>query len=218
MDTSSDNSSPKNKKNSHPFGRALLINIGIMALAASFLVWLALVWLDFWTDHGHYETVPQVKGLTYDLAVGQLESMGFTAEVSDSIYDAGARPGTVVEQNPKVGTKVKEGRVVYLTITAFEPKMVTVPMLVDVSERQARSALEGLGIKNIRTVRVPSEFRDLVLSVLRDNVPLAPGARIPVTSTITLEVGEGSAAADDSIAAEVQEIMDEADAQSSYFD
>lgn len=212
-----DNNPAKNK-NSHPFGRAVLVNIGIMIFAAAFLVWLALIWLDFWTDHGKYETVPQVKGLSYDVAVGQLESMGFTAEVSDSIYDARTRPGTVVEQNPKVGTKVKEGRVVYLTITAFEPKMVTMPMLVDVSERQARSALEGIGIKNIRTVRVPSEFRDLVISVKKDNVPIAPGARIPVTSAVVLEVGEGNVAGDDSIAAEVQEILDEADAMSSYFD
>ncbi|MDE5687695.1 MAG: PASTA domain-containing protein [Paramuribaculum sp.] len=212
-----DNNPTKNKSR-HPFGRAVLVNIGIMLFAAALLIWFALVWLDFWTDHGHYETVPQVKGLSYDVAVGQLESMGYTAEVSDSIYDSRTRPGTVVEQNPKVGTKVKEGRVVYLTITAFEPKMVTVPMLVDVSERQARSALEGLGIKNIRTVRVPSEFRDLVLSVKKDNVPIAPGARIAVTSAVVLEVGEGSVAGGDDIAAEEQEVQDAADALSSYFD
>lgn len=174
-----------------PFRRALLINLGLIALAAGAVVWLALVWLDVWTDHGHYEVVPQVKGLPYDLAVGQLESEGFTAEIADSIFDGKTRPGTVVEQNPKQGTKVKEGRVVYLTITAFETKKVTLPMLTDVSERQARSILAGLGIRNIRTVTVPGEYRDLVMSAKRDGVPLTAGSRVPVTATITLEVAQG---------------------------
>lgn len=190
---------PEDKKISkaeHPFRRALLINIGLIAVAAFIVIWLALMWLDVWTSHGKYETVPQVKGLSYDLAVGQLESAGFEVELADSVYDTKTRPGTVVEQNPKVGTKVKEGRVVYLTITAFEPKMVVVPMLTDVSERQARSVLEALGIKQIRTVRVPSEFKDLVIRVSRDGVPLAPGARIPVNSIVTLDVGEGYALSD----------------------
>lgn len=180
----------------HPFRRALIINVAIIALVAIVVIWLSLLWLDMWTSHGKYEVVPQVKGLSYDLAVGQLESSGFEVELADSIYDSKMRPGTVIEQNPKVGTKVKEGRVVYLTITAFEPKMVVVPMLADVSERQARSVLEALGIKNIRTVRVPSEFRDLVIRVSRDGVPLTPGARIPVTSVVTLDVGEGYAETD----------------------
>lgn len=184
----------------HRFGGALLVNLGMIALVTCFVIWLALMWLDIWTDHGHYETVPQVKGLSYDLAVGQLRSEGFDAEIADSVYDTKTRPGTVIEQNPKEGTKVKAGRVVYLTITAFEAKMVSVPMLTDVSERQARSVLEGIGIKNIVTVKVPSEYRDLVLGVKRDNVPLAPGARVPVTSVITLEVGEGGGENADSVA------------------
>lgn len=198
----------------HRFGSALMINLGIIALATCVVVWLALVWLDIWTDHGHYETVPQVKGLSYELAAGQLRAEGFGVEISDSVYDTKTRPGTVIEQNPKVGTKVKEGRMVYLTVTAFEAKMVSVPMLTDVSERQARSILEGLGIKNIVTVRVPSEFRDLVLGAKRDNVPLAPGTRVPVTSVITLEVGEGYAEQPDSDVAEDTETTEQTD----YFD
>ncbi len=212
---------PNNKRHNkqsffqrHQFGKSLLINLGIMALATTVVVWLALVWLDVWTDHGHYETVPQVKGLSYDLAAGQLRGEGFQVEISDSVYDTKTRPGTVIEQNPKVGTKVKSGRVVYLTVTAFETKTVSVPMLTDVSERQARSVLEGLGIKDVVTVRVPSEYRDLVLGVKRDNVPLAPGAKVPVTARITLEVGEGMVAESDSTSAEAHSQED----YSGYFD
>ena len=211
--------SPEDNKTSaseHPFRRALLINIGLIVVAAFLIIWLALAWLDVWTSHGKYDTVPQVKGLSYDLAVGQLESAGFEVELADSVYDSKTRPGTVVEQNPKVGTKVKEGRVVYLTITAFEPKMVVVPMLTDVSERQARSVLEALGIKQVRSVKVPSEYKDLVIRVSRDGVPLTPGARIPVNSVVTLDVGEGYAVAD-SIDADVTSPAEDQD-YSHYFD
>ena len=200
----------------HPFLRALLMNIGLIIVVTIVILWIALIWLDSWTNHGEYETVPQVKGLSYDVAVGQLESAGFVVELADSVYDVKNRPGTVVDQNPKEGTKVKDGREVYLTITAFEPKQVVVPMLTDVSERQARSVLEALGIKDIRVVKVPSEYKDLVLRVSREGVPLIPGARIPVNSTVTLDVGEGYASVD-TVEVEKTSASEEVD-YSHYFD
>ena len=112
---------PKFKWRPGVFATHLMFNIAMMALAAVVVIWLLLTWLDVWTDHGHYVEVPQVKGMTYAGAVGNLENNGFEAVLSDSIYDEKTRPGTVVEQNPKQGTKVKAGRTVYLTITAFSP-------------------------------------------------------------------------------------------------
>lgn len=173
------------------FTTRFLFNLALMALVAVVFVWLLLVWLDSWTDHGHYVEVPQVKGMTYEGAMSSLESEGFEAALSDSIYDEKTRPGTVVEQNPKRGTKVKAGRTVYLTITAFSPKSVSVPSLTDVSLRQARSILEGLGFRNIYVEYVPSEFKDLVVSVKSDGRQLQAGSRLPVTASIVLNVGEG---------------------------
>ena len=89
-------------------------------------------------------------------------------------------------------------------------------MLTDVSERQARSVLEALGIKNIRVVKVPSEYKDLVLRVSREGVPLIPGARIPVNSTVTLDVGEGYASVD-TVEVEKTSASEEVD-YSHYFD
>lgn len=184
------------------FAKHILINLGLMAVAGCVVIWLLLTWLDSWTAHGHYELVPEVKGLSYDEACRQLHEAGFSPELTDSLYDNKSRPGTVIEQNPKTGTKVKEGRVVYLTITAFSPKSVTLPTLTDVSLRQARSVLEGLGINRISVVEVPSEFRGLVISVKRDGKPLTAGARIPVTAAVTLEVGTGLSESSDSVSAD----------------
>lgn len=173
------------------FGAKILLNLLAMILLAILLLWFGTLWLDVWTDHGEYQVVPDVRRMSYDEAVQKLELDGFVVELNDSVYDNSAAPGMVVEQNPKVNTKVKHGRTVYLTVNAFSPRSVTLPALTDISLRQARSILEGLGVKNIVVREVPSEYQDLVLNVTRDGHRLMPGARIPTTSTVTIEVGAG---------------------------
>lgn len=86
---------------------------------------------------------------------------------------------------------VKAGREIYLTITAFSPKMVSVPKVTDVSERQARAMLAGVGLNNITTVIVPSEYKDLVAGIRVNGKDAAPGTRVPVTARVVLEVGGG---------------------------
>lgn len=169
----------------------LILNLFLIFFVTFFVVLILLGWLDNWTNHGHYVEIPQVKGLSYVEANKLLKNSGFGVELSDSIFDNKTPPGTVIEQNPKQGTKVKDGRTVYLTINAFSPKTVSIPSLTDVSLRQARSILEGLGIRNIIVKYIPSEYKDLVIGVKKDGMTLKPGTRIPVTEAIILEVGEG---------------------------
>lgn len=173
------------------FAVRLLINLCCMAALGFVIVWLALTWLDVWTDHGDETVTPTVEGMSLAAATTSLEAQGFTVELLDSIYDNTRPPGTVTDQNPKAGSVVKSGREIYLTITAFNPKMVTLPKLTDVSERQARAMLAGLGVKKITTMTVPSEFKDLVTGVLVDNALASAGQRVPVTAAVTLQVGSG---------------------------
>jgi len=187
----SENNKPAGKPRS--FAAKLLINLCCMALVGVALIWGALIWLDVWTAHGDETVAPSVKGMTYKAAAAALEAQGFTVELLDSIYDTSMPPGTVTEQTPKAGAVVKSGREIYLTVTAFNPKMVTIPKLTDVSERQARAMLAGLGITRITTVRVPSEYKDLVVGVRVKNIPAVAGARVPVTENVVLEVGSGPA-------------------------
>lgn len=172
-------------------GLKVLVNLLLMFAVGVLLVWLGTVWLDSWTNHGESIEVPDVKGLQYNAACETLEKADFVVVLSDSLYDTKTKPGCVIEQNPKVGTKVKMGRTIYLTVNAFSPRSVTIPALTDVSLRQAESILEGLGIKNVVIKKVPSEFKDLVLAATRNGQRLLAGARIPVNSKVVLEVGAG---------------------------
>lgn len=133
----------------HPFLSNLL-----MVVATGFVIlWLVLLFLDYWTMHGATAVVPQVKHKSYAEAKSILMTNKLGIEISDSIYDRTLAPGTIVESWPKAGAIVKEGRQVYVTITAFSPKQVTIsmPLTGNVSSRQAMSYLRGIGITDIRT-------------------------------------------------------------------
>lgn len=154
-------------------------------------MWVALVWLDSWTGHGKYEVVPDVKGLSYQKADEILKSSGLYAELSDSVYNDTAAPGEVMEQIPRPNDKVKANRTIYLTINAFSPKSVIIPSISGLSVRQARAELESRGLRHIQIRYVPSEYKDLALSVKFNGLELKSGTKVPITATLTLEVGEG---------------------------
>ncbi len=186
-----DNTPTTPDKKGSGFARKLLINIACMIVAAIVLAWLALSWLDIWTDHGEETPTPTVVGMNYAAAAQILESSGFTVEILDSVYDTTRPPSTVTDQTPKEGSMVKRGREIYLTVTASSPKQVTLPKVTDVSERLARTSLLGIGITRISTVVVPGEYKDLVVGVIVDGRRVSPGTRVPVTARVTLEVSSG---------------------------
>lgn len=183
----------------------LLTHLFMIAVVCVVLVWGVLFWLDIWTGHGKVVNVPDVKGMTIAGAREILALEKLTLELNDSVYEEEAMPGTIVDQLPRKGERVKPGRTVYLTINAFSPKTLAVPELSGVSYRQARSVLESLGFNHVTVRYVPSEYKDLVLSVKFNGVPLRAGTRLPVSATITIEVGEGSDYPGDSIPTEVSQ-------------
>ncbi len=197
----------------------LLSTVCLIAIAGVVFLWLCLLFLDVWTRHGENATVPEVKNMSYDQAREVARRAGLGIEISDSIYDTSVAPGTVVESWPKAGSIVKDGRSIYVTVTAFSPKHVTLSMpITGVSERQAVSYLKALGFTSIRLVNVPSEYPDLVESAQAQGRPIGVGSVIPVDATIVLEVGvamaEDTEAPADSISAE-DAIIDEL-SQSQY--
>lgn len=169
----------------------VLMNFIYAIFAVWFIVFLMLMFMDVWTSHGVEADVPDVKGQSCELAQMTLHNHGFECEVIDSVYDTTHRPGQVLEQVPRPGARVKPGRLVYLTVVANTPKMVTVPDFLNVSRRQGVSMFEALGVANVRVSNVPSPYADLVLGARCNGRPLRPGDRIPVSSTVTVEVGSG---------------------------
>lgn len=198
----------------------IIANLILIFIVAWLLIWCVLLFLDSWTNHGDNSTVPQIKGLSYEQATLLLAENDLAVEISDSIYDRNARPGTIIESWPRAGAVVKRGRQVYVTLTAFSPKEVKIAMPVTgVSSRQALSYLEALGVTSIRLVSVPSQYPDLVEQAYADGKPLSIGSTFPITASVTLEVG--SAPVDsyptDSLDAAVEEVIDEVEFENADF-
>lgn len=196
----------------------VLSNFIIIVVTGLILIWLALIFLNAWTHHGDTAIVPEVKGLSYAQASDRLSEKGLDIIVSDSIYDRSLSPGTVVESMPKAGSEVKGGRPVYVTITSFSPKMVTISMPVTgVSSRQALSYLQALGINSVSIVNVPSGYTDLVLDATVGSQQLFVGASVPVNADVVLKVGSG-VEAPDTVEVEVDTVSTETDAQPEIFE
>ncbi|MDQ9759277.1 hypothetical protein RFZ45_10190, partial [Acinetobacter baumannii] len=60
-------------------------------------------------------------------------------------------------QTPKGGSKIKDGRTIYLTIRSYSTKKVKVPYVNDLSMRQGMAALHSAGLTNISIEHKPSE-------------------------------------------------------------
>ncbi len=175
---------------SHP----VIFNILLIILAGFIALWILTAYISSWTHHGEEVRVPDVKELPLEMAASTLDRSGFSYEVVDSVYEAKTRPGSVVTQVPSGGSTVKPGRTVYLTVVATTPKTVAVPDFMNVSLRQAQASFEGLGIKTVRIQYTPSEYKDLVLGATVAGRELRRGERIPMSSVVTLKVGEGPSA------------------------
>ena len=187
----------------------------LLIVATGFIIlWGVLLYLDHWTQHGQTAIVPDIRHKSYAEARSVLQANGLSIEIADSVYDRSLAPGTVMESNPRVGAVVKKDRQVYVTVTAFSPKQVTIsmPLTGNVSSRQAMSYLRGIGITDIRIESVPSDYADLVVGARYGDTPLKVGSVIPVTSTVTLQVGSGPATdSGDTEAADSTGLEDDAD-------
>ncbi len=195
---------------------ATLIYIVLVSIV---LVWLGGLFVDLWTRHNSDATVPEIKNMTYAQAEAVLEENGLSIEISDSIYDKNIAPGTIVESWPKAGSVVKRGRNIYVTVTAFSPRHVTITMpITGVSSRQAVSYLTALGVSGIRFINVPSQYPDLVESARADGHPIGVGSVISVDATVTLEVGVAIEEPVDSIGTAEEAVIEDLQNMSSYSD
>ena len=172
----------------HRFLKHLLFVLVVACLLVFGLFW----WLDVYTRHGESEVVPDLQGLSLSEATSALTSHQLSLSVYDSVYSRTAKPGTVVEQNPKPGELVKHGRKIYVSINSINRPLVVVPDLEDLSLRQARVAVEGAELVVADVVYCASKYKDLVLSAESNGRKIGHGDRLPVGSPVRLNVGAGT--------------------------
>lgn len=161
------------------------------------LIYATLKVLDSYTHHGEALSVPDFTGMTLEEVESLCNEKLIRFSLIDSVYTdsvAGsfAKPGTVVDQSPGPGFKVKENRTIFITIKAFFPERVSMPQVVGVSLRQATATLETYGLRIGTLTYVPDLATNYVLQQMYKGDTIATGTRIKKWSTIDLVVGRST--------------------------
>lgn len=171
--------------------RFFWINIIAMVVVAVLIVVGTLKGLDIYTRHGEAVIVPDVKGMSVSEAEKMFRNHGLTCVVSDSSYVKNKPSGIILDLNPSVGQKVKEGRTIYLTINTLSTPLSVVPDVADNSSvRQAQAKLIAAGFK-LTENRMVSGEKDWVYGVICQGRQLQIGDKAPIGATLTLMVGDG---------------------------
>jgi len=163
-----------------------------MILIVLFAMLFGIIALRFMTDHGDYVKVPELKGKTLDSVAIELDKLDLKYIVLDSgNYNPNYKIFSVLDQQPKFDSKVKEGRKIYLTINSSDFKMLEVPNVIRTTIRQARKSLESLGFIIGEIEYIDDIGKDEVISFSYQGKQLKPGDTLRKTSVIDFKLGNG---------------------------
>jgi beta-lactam-binding protein with PASTA domain len=190
--------------------KVILINFLIAAAVAIILLAILHIGLRQYTQHGVEITVPEITELYLEEARIILESEGLHIEVIDSTYSTKVPQGTIVEQTPLAGSKVKHGRTIYVIQNAQMRRPVVLPELRDMSLRQAKATLSSLGLVIDSIAYEPSAYRDIVLDIRMGDSIINAGTRVSEGSPVLLIVGKGQGTEEVTIPTVVGKSLDDA--------
>lgn len=169
----------------------ILLNVGIAVVVGIVLIFVVFGWLKHYTQHGVEVTIPNITGLQKMEAEQCLADSGLKMVIIDSTFSNNVPLGTIVEQNPPVGSHAKKDRSVYVIINSSYHRQVEIPDLHDISYRQAQATLLSLGIRIAKVVYEPSEYRDIVLELRYQGESLNAGDKLDEGSEVVMVVGKG---------------------------
>jgi len=167
----------------------MLIAITIIAV----LGYLFMHWLTYTTQHGNEITVPDLRKLSEQQVEEKLDELNLEYVLLDSVdYQKEFPKHSVVDQDPIAGSKVKEGRKIYIKINSSGFKTVRIPDLIEKTYRQAVPTLKSLGLEEGTITYKPYLGKDMVLEMHCNGKKLNPGDKVFKSSKIDLVLGDGN--------------------------
>ena len=172
--------------------KTFLINIGVAFIALILISWMAFQWLKSSTNHGELVEVPDLSSMSVMEMRETIEGASLRYEVLDSAnYNPEDPRFSIIEQNPLAGDMVKENRKIYITVNPSGYKKVTIPNIVQVTQRNATSMLRAVGLDVQRVTYIDQLGKDMVYYIKYKGKSIQPGDKIPKTSKIELICGNG---------------------------
>ena len=167
------------------------INLLIILFLCGFLLWITFRILDKYTRHNEVYTMPDFIGQDYQ-QVKHDYSKDFNFILIDSVYPKGQEPGSIYQQDPLPGSKIKKGRNVYAIIVAVTPEKTTMPNLKGISLREAIGRLESSGLEVDYLDYVNYSYKNNVIEQYYQGQPIETGTELVKGSKIMLRVGIGA--------------------------
>jgi eukaryotic-like serine/threonine-protein kinase len=198
----------------HPGWANVLMAIGLTIV----IVILVFIWLNFYTHHNQSVTVPNVKGMTIEQAAEIFDREGLRYDIIDSVSSRDVKPGAIVEVVPSAGSKVKNGRIIFVTINSLTSMLATIPEVADLSARQAMAQLQARGFTNVEIQYINGDYKDLSVDIQLDGNTLAKGEHAPINAHLILRVSNGIPESDvDSISPDSIPVEDVNSADEKWF-
>lgn len=173
--------------------RTFLINLGLAVAVLIFLAFLAMQWLESSTHHGEFVRVPDLAKMSVPDMRKTLEEAGLRYEVVDSAnYDPDFPRFSIKEQDPLAGSQVKVNRKIYVTVNPSGYKKVTIPEIIQVTQRNAASMLRAVGLDIDKVTYIDELGKDMVYHIKFQGRYINPGDKLPKTSRIELVCGNGT--------------------------
>jgi len=178
----------------HPFlkSKVFFKQIAISICIVILLITIVLFGLKLYTRHNVFYEVPELFGVELTQAEDIAKAENLHIKIVDSIFVKNTTPGTILEQYPKAGVKVKKHRNVSVTICSSKPESIPFPNLKNIAYRQTLNTLLNLGF-NIGEIKYKEyKHKNLVLGLRYKNDSITPGSMIEKGSYIDLIVGKGN--------------------------
>ena len=166
-------------------------NIALI-IGANVLLFLVVIFvLKIYTRHDEAILIPDLKGKSDAEARAILEDMGLEMVVTDSLFLPEAAPGTVRDQNPKAGSAVKGGRIIFISIFKKTPPMVPINVKEGDHVQIASLRLSNKGIKFQVQYAPNNSMIGEVMKIEHNGRELKFGELLEHGQTVVLTVGEG---------------------------
>lgn len=129
--------------------------------------------------------VPDCAGKTKDDGINLLQENELDYKIQEK-EDASVEKGIIISSTPAAGTKVDKGTIVTLFVSKGD-ESAEMPNVVDVALEQAKSQLEGMGLK----VTVKNEYHDTIEENRVISSSPAAGETVKLGTKVTLTVSKG---------------------------
>lgn len=173
--------------------KTFLIQIGLALVAIVVLVFVSLQWLKSTTNHGEFVEVPDFSKMSVMEMRKAVEDAGLRYQVLDSSeFNPDYPRFSILDQNPAAGNKVKSNRKIYFTVNPSGYKKVTVPDIIQVTQRNATSMLRAVGLEVERVTYIDELGKDMVYNMRFKGKYVKPGDKLPKTSKVELICGNGT--------------------------